>query len=361
MDFYLAELVAPVPAWVFPAVADLSLRVEVFDVGTDTAETAEQWAQRFTHGKFRRRHIMVALEGSGAPGGGVPADPVPLLGIAQVNFPMVDNLTLADDALVAVDPAWRRCGIGSALASALRQLIESAGRSEVIACTSHRVPEAVPTLLPRTGHGAIPDDAHARFASHLGFDLELVERASVLSLPVSDEILTAALAAAATSGEDYELITWRDATPEPLLDGAAALAARMSTDAPQGDLAWTPQVWDAERVRNLDADKAATGPSWTTAVRHRNSGELVGLTEIAVPRDRPSVALQWNTIVEPAHRGHRLGTRLKAANLQAYQAEMPHPARLYTWNASENGAMLAINTRLGFRPAAVEGVWQRSL
>ena len=37
----------------------------------------------------------------------------------------------------------------------------------------------------------------------------------------------------------------------------------------------------------------------------------------------------------------------------------PAAQRIHTWNAAENGYMLAINEALGFRAAAIEGAWQK--
>ena len=59
------------------------------------------------------------------------------------------------------------------------------------------------------------------------------------------------------------------------------------------------------------------------------------------------------------HRGHRLGMRMKLANLVALDDADPTRERIYTWNADENEHMLAINVALGFRPFALESTWQR--
>jgi RimJ/RimL family protein N-acetyltransferase len=60
------------------------------------------------------------------------------------------------------------------------------------------------------------------------------------------------------------------------------------------------------------------------------------------------VAEQWNTIVEPDHRGHRLGLAVKFANLRHLRLAVPETQRLETWNADENTRMIAINELLGF-------------
>lgn len=66
-----------------------------------------------------------------------------------------------------------------------------------------------------------------------------------------------------------------------------------------------------------------------------------------------------DTQVRSDRRGHRLGMRLKAANLEHLRRCNPAAARIHTWNAEENGPMLDINVALGYLPVAATGVWRR--
>ncbi|MBD4636278.1 GNAT family N-acetyltransferase, partial [Xanthomonas citri pv. citri] len=63
---------------------------------------------------------------------------------------------------------------------------------------------------------------------------------------------------------------------------------------------------------------------------------------------------QWDTIVLPEHRGHRLGMRVKAANLIAVRDALPGARAIITGNAEENRHMLDVNEALGFRPVLAE-------
>ena len=67
---------------------------------------------------------------------------------------------------------------------------------------------------------------------------------------------------------------------------------------------------------------------------------------------------QWDTIVLPEHRGHRLVMRVKAANLIALREAMPEARAIITWNAEENRPMLDVNEALGFRPILVEAAME---
>ncbi|CEA08907.1 hypothetical protein BN1051_02265 [Arthrobacter saudimassiliensis] len=98
-----------------------------------------------------------------------------------------------------------------------------------------------------------------------------------------------------------------------------------------------------------------------TAVRHLETGTLVGHTVLMVFDAVPAAAFQDDTLVLRRHRGHRLGTVLKAANLLRLYEQLPDVQRIWTWNAVENRHILDINEALGFRPVGVSGQWQKVL
>jgi hypothetical protein len=58
-------------------------------------------------------------------------------------------------------------------------------------------------------------------------------------------------------------------------------------------------------------------------------------------------------------RGHRLGLAVKLANLRLLQAERPDIEVLTTYNAEVNTHMIEVNERLGFRPVARLGEFQK--
>ena len=80
-----------------------------------------------------------------------------------------------------------------------------------------------------------------------------------------------------------------------------------------------------------------------------------------VPGRDPGKVFQDDTLVLPRHRGHRLGLALKVANLRAVQRAHPDRRVLHTWNAEENGPMVAVNNAMGFRPVERLGEYQRDL
>ncbi len=136
----------------------------------------------------------------------------------------------------------------------------------------------------------------------------------------------------------------------------------MSTDSPQEQSSLTAEDWDADRVRAADRRTATTGRTMcTTAARHLASGELVGLTVLAVNRAVPEVAYQWDTIVLGGHRGHGLGLAMKRASLARFVAHSPGTRVIHTWNARVNRHMIAINDALGFQHTAQDRAFELSL
>jgi RimJ/RimL family protein N-acetyltransferase len=147
----------------------------------------------------------------------------------------------------------------------------------------------------------------------------------------------------------YEIVTWIDRAPDHLVEGVARLVGRMSTDTPHGDSSWEPEVWDASRWREKEDDAFQSGRGRVAAGVIDGRDNLVAFTDIGVWKQDSSVAEQWNTIVDPDHRGHRLGLAVKMANLRHLRREVPRALRLETWNANDNYRMIAINELLGFR------------
>jgi len=307
------------------------------------------------------RTLLVAVrDDAGAAG---PPDPAHVLGYAWISMPRTDNHHLAEVEVV-VRPAARHQGVGSALWHAAEERIRAAGRTAVTTWSSHAAEAADGTdaVVPRTGVGRIPayDDA-ARFARSHGFTLEQGERQSTLHLPVEPARVDAWRAEAeAVAGQDYRLVQWSDRAPEKWLESLAELQRRMSVDVPTGGLDFREEAWDAARIRDMEEEMTRADQRYAlSAAEHVPSGELVAFTYVVLPRSLPEVVYQYNTLVHGEHRGRRLGLLVKAANLQLLARTQPSARRLHTWNAGENRHMLAINERMGFVQASVEGAWQR--
>lgn len=348
-------------AWLLHGMVDAQNAVVVDAWGSDDFATTRQRAlSMLQHQEYARRVRLVAVDdASDAP------DPARVLGTARLDLPVADN-THTGWLDLGVVPAHRGRGIGAALHDAALDVAREAGRTHLMVETDQAVePPAGPrTLGAPTGEGLVSrDDPSVAFALARGWALEQVARHSRLELPADPDALERHRAtAAAAAGPDYRTVTWRDATPDALIDQLAALHVEMSTDEPTGALDVEQEVWDAERVRagetaTLERDEHLI----TTAVAHVPTGTLVAYSQIMVPPHTEEFVWQEDTLVARAHRGHRLGMLAKAVQLQALAAQRPQVRRISTWNAEENSWMLAINIALGFRPAGGSGVFQRAL
>jgi GNAT superfamily N-acetyltransferase len=208
---------------------------------------------------------------------------------------------------------------------------------------------------------AAPDPG-GRFAAACGAECALGETRRRLDLGSVDPGVLARLdrqARAKASG--YSLVQWVGSTPQRWLDEMAYLTGRMSTDAPMDDLQWDAEAYDVARMRGREASCLARGLHLVTTGAVDGDGRLVAFTQIVGYATSRWYADQWDTIVAPEHRGHRLGTLVKVANLELARAQRPELRVIDTWNADSNPYMVGINEVLGFRPQSRAGEWQLDL
>ena len=252
-----------------------------------------------------------------------------------VRLPLRDNHSNATIS-ISVLPSRRSQGIGTAFATELLPFIRSEGRTSAVWTVGSPVGEESPGCAFSRALGA--RSVLSRLRREL--DLTMVDERE-LDTVVNTKI--------GERDSDYEMVTWVDWAPEHLVEGVARLVGRMSTDTPRGDLSWESEVWDASRWREKEDDALHSGRGRLAAGAVDRNGDLVAFTDIGVWKQEPSVAEQWNTIVDPDHRGHRLGLAAKIVNLRNLRREVPGALRLETWNANENFRMITINDLLGFQ------------
>ena len=132
------------------------------------------------------------------------------------------------------------------------------------------------------------------------------------------------------------------------MDDVAAINNSAEADMPRNP-EHEPQLWDTERVRLDERRHVVQGlRSYTVAAQSQATGELVGLTALAVDPAEPAWGFQELTAVSRPHRGHRLGLLAKVAMLELLAKREPQLTRILTGNADANEHMIAINNDLGF-------------
>ncbi|SCG57477.1 GNAT family N-acetyltransferase [Micromonospora coxensis] len=268
-----------------------------------------------------------------------------------LRLPQLDNTDNAEVELV-VDPAYRRRGVGRALHQHGLRLLRAAGRKRLVGATVSALPG-----------GPERDPAGDAFAAALGARRVLVEVRRRLDLTTLDRAALDALAAdARAAAAGYRTVRWRQATPEEYVADVAYLEGRLMTDAPTGELEWEQERFDADRIRGIERALDARGARrYHLGAVHEATGRLAAWTLISLVASSTWHAWQQITIVDPDHRGHRLGLLTKIENLGHALAHEPELRAVDTYNAAENAHMIRINEQLGFRPLDASTEWQLTL
>lgn len=290
------------------------------------ADPLEEAMSLFSNQARTERHVMfIARDGDD------------VVGNAMVSFPLLDN---TDNAMVhlTVVPERRRQGFGRALVTHLFDVARTEGRSRGMGFVASPMDADGPGLEFATNLGATrANENHRR-----ELDLRRIDDGQLDDL-ARDRV--------GQRASGYHVVTWVDRAPDELVEGAARLMARMSTDAPQGDSAWEPEAWDADRYRDTEAQSAsARRQRFVAGAVDAVTQELVAYTDIGVSTIRRTIAYQWDTVVAPEHRGHRLGLVIKIENVRQLRRASAASERLETWNAASNTFMVSVNDALGFRP-----------
>ena len=313
--------------------------------------------------QYRRTRRWVALPEGVDPDSATPAV---ALGSALLSMPLADN-THSAEGICFVRQEHRRRGIGRTLVRAMADELAAQGRTTMtVWLTTRDAVDGGESVRARSGVGQVPTSpAGVQLLMSLGFELEQVEAQSTLAIPADRAAFVETARqwredAAAVAGSDYRVVSWLGAVPAEHRAAFARLRRQMSIDIPSAGLDVVEETWTEERVADADGRTLAAGfaLAYTIAV-HEPTGEVAAYTLCEWPLDNPAAIWQGDTFVDSAHRGHRLGMLIKAANLLQLLESNPATARIHTWNAGENTHMLAINTAMGFIPRTMEGAWEK--
>jgi GNAT superfamily N-acetyltransferase len=274
-----------------------------------------------------------------------------VVGMVTLEMPVLENTDRVFVFLV-VHPDHRRRGVGTALHDYVVRYAKEQGRTMLGGQTLVSI-EGCPVAEPGSA-----------FVRQLGYQPALPEVARQLEVKAVDSAEHDRLLADAwTKADGYRVVRWSGVAPDELIDDVAYLDSRLITDAPMGELDLEPQNITAERVRDFEKALEIRGRKTVhTGAVHEATGRLAAWTTICLdPELNNGQAFQFITLVDPDHRGHRLGTIVKIENLRYALTVDPGLSRLTTWNAAANGYMIQINEALGYRPAYGQMEWQLPL
>lgn len=257
----------------------------------------------------------------------VVPDPRRFAGAVRMALPGGENAHMSWAELF-VRPDVRRRGVGRELFGRAVDRLRADGR--------------------RTVNFSAPDSVAAqRFASALGATetqrkLRYVYRFEQVDGATRDAV---AVAAGARS-PDYALVRWVGPCPDEHLEAFARVEAGM-LDSPITDAVdYTPTRPAPADIRDGAERTASLGVrEYVMCARAEGTGEFAGMTRVHVFGG--GRAEQDDTTVLAAHRGHRLGLRLKAEMVRWLADAEPDLAQIETWNDATNAAMIAVNVGLG--------------
>lgn len=273
-----------------------------------------------------------------------------VVAMATLMMPQSDNRHLVEIELDVV-PQHRRRGIGSALLAEAEKLATDNGR------TVHLV-----YIVDQYLNGPHRPDGGQRFAERFGYvksQYEVHSRADLTS--ITDTQLEELSQEAWTKADGYEVVQWNQHAPAEIVDDVAYLEGRMVDDSPMGEVDMESENVDAARMRDRERNLADRGSfAFNTAVRHIASGRVVGYTSMSINAGDEENLWQGTTLVDPQHRGHRLGLILKIENHRQAKRMRPLGRYVHTWNAEDNDFMIRINKALDYRVVDCWIAYQRT-
>lgn len=255
-----------------------------------------------------------------------------MVGAGLLTRTLKENLHTAM-AFAYVRPDRTREGIG-------RRLVEEL---EVVALGDGRTTVQSEAYLPPGGSGTAE-----HFARAMGYDV--ASRESIKELILTDFVERRdALAASAPVPAGYRIITFDTVCPEEHVASFGRLLGMLMSEVPLGELDLEASEWSPERIRAAEQRQVDTGRHVQTSMAIAPDGSVAGVSDVRVDDTDHEHAQVGITIVDPAHRGKRLGLALKLATHDLVVATYPDLVSVDTSNAEVNTWMNAVNEALGYR------------
>ncbi len=236
----------------------------------------------------------------------------------------------------------RRKGVGSAVLKKISEIARLSGFERLFLFSADTIPSGELFLIKA------------------GAKLGLVQKGNQLKM---NELDTELMKRWIQNGynPDFECGVWINEFPEKYIDELVN-ALNFINDAPHGEmqnmaLKMTPEILKA----HLESYKKAGSEYVVSWVRNIKTGEFAAVSELILRKTRPSVASQMETVTVPKYRGNGFGKLVKALNALFLAEERPQIRFIRTSNAEVNGAMLAINEKMGFKHYQTHSFWELEL
>ena len=256
-----------------------------------------------------------------------------MVAAAMVLVPLNENLHTCGLDLYVL-PTRRREGIGTLLLADVEARAAALGRT-TIQCEGYVPPgETGPAEQFALARGYV-------VASREGFK-ELALASYVARRP-------ALVASVGSRADDYTVVTFDTVCPDEHVASFGRLLGTLMSEIPLGDLDLEDSEWTPERLRVAEHRMVSIGRHVLTALAIAPDGSVAGSSDVRVNDADPTHGQVGITLVDPAHRGHRLGLALKVATHDLLVATYPQCATVDTCNAEVNTHMNAVNEALGYR------------
>ncbi len=232
-----------------------------------------------------------------------------------------------------VRPDLRQQGLGRSILRRALEIADEHGRTILTADTVDTVPPGV------------------AFAEKVGANLSIREHINIVAVEDLDiAMLERWRDEGPVRAASYELLPWIDGYPEEHHGQIARLFVMADEDMPFEDASFEPQAETAESVKE-DLDRSAgTVERITSVIRHIESGDIVGFSELLMLHKGNPTLNTTLTAVNRDHRGHAIGKWIKADAILRGIERYPDATHIQTENAFSNAPMLGINNAIGFEP-----------
>ena len=125
------------------------------------------------------------------------------------------------------------------------------------------------------------------------------------------------------AADDYTMVTFDTVCPDEHLASFGRLLGMLIAEIPLGDLDLEDSEWTPERLRAAEQRCVSIGRHVLTALAIAPDGSVAGSSDVRINAADSSHGQIGITLVDPAHRGHRLGLALKIATARPRAGGLP--------------------------------------